>query len=590
MNTYTSHFLYKAEAFIIIALFLFLQCVSVHTKAYAADASPPRILRETEDSDYKGTLMTEDEYFRRTGMSAKFSGGKSVYLGDEDSYCNFTVAIEIPGYYILALNSCGVSEEIKIPVEIDGTILHENGEWLFFDARKEYFAESEIEKEYYFTKGEHTITLGACYAVVDYFSATLAEAMDGGKYFDTDYPLSNPNASRSAKRLFSFIQSNYGKKIISGQQTAKGYSDPVFQKIRQKTGKLPAMIGLDLKEYSSAIAQHQKDNTIGYAAEYAKMGGIVTFCWHWIAPETFLKKDENGKTDEESLWNGYRSWAVDMDLQAVMNDADSEGYKALMGDIDLIAKELQRLSDADVPVLFRPLHEASGAWFWWGNYGAEAYIELWRAMYDKLTYEYKLNNLIWVWNGQSKEWYPGDNYVDVVGEDIYSDPKDYGDRVEKFAEALKYSETPKITALTETGTLFDIDRALEDGAMWSWFLTWNWKHAIPDNYDSETILAWEDGLEYEVQTELYMWEKVYRHEKVITLSDSPFHEHTDNDSDKACDLCGDAVKGMAEEQKNPDPPWLIIVVILSVALSAFLSVSIILGVKLLKNHRRNGFK
>lgn len=56
-----------------------------------------------------------------------------------------------------------------------------------------------------------------------------------------------------------------------------------------------------------------------------------------------------------------------------MNGSDPKGYNALMSDVDEIAKQLKRLSDADVPVLFRPLHEASGGWFWWGADGSEAY-------------------------------------------------------------------------------------------------------------------------------------------------------------------------------------------------------------------------
>ena len=98
----------------------------------------------------------------------------------------------------------------------------------------------------------------------------------------------------------------------------------------------------------------------------------------------------------------------------------------------MIAKALKELQDQNIPVIFRPLHEAEGAsslngeysWFWWGNDGAEAYKELWKYLYNKLTNEYGLQNLIWEWNSYtydtSAAWYPGDEYVDLIAYDKYN--------------------------------------------------------------------------------------------------------------------------------------------------------------------------
>lgn len=86
-----------------------------------------------------------------------------------------------------------------------------------------------------------------------------------------------------------------------------------------------------------------------------------------------------------------------------------QGKALIDADIAEIAKQLNRLRDAGVPVLWRPLHEASGGWFWWGAKGPEAYKKLWYYLYDQLTNVYGCNNLIWVWNGQNPDWYPGDN-------------------------------------------------------------------------------------------------------------------------------------------------------------------------------------
>lgn len=118
-----------------------------------------------------------------------------------------------------------------------------------------------------------------------------------------------------------------------------------------------------------------------------------------------------------------------------MDGEDKEGYDLLMADIDAIAEQLLILKEAKVPVLFRPLHEASGGWFWWGASGPEAYKELYRLLYDRLTNEYGLDNLIWVWNGQDAEWYPGDEYVDIIGEDIYPGERVYQSQIASYLNA-----------------------------------------------------------------------------------------------------------------------------------------------------------
>ena len=99
-------------------------------------------------------------------------------------------------------------------------------------------------------------------------------------------------------------------------------------------------------------------------------------------------------------------------------------HEVLMADIEEIAKQLKKLKDADAPILWRPLHEAEGAWFWWGAEGPEPCKKLYRLLYDQLTNVYGIDNLIWVWTGYtyptSSEWYPGDDVVDIVGYDKYN--------------------------------------------------------------------------------------------------------------------------------------------------------------------------
>ena len=188
-----------------------------------------------------------------------------------------------------------------------------------------------------------------------------------------------------------------------------------------------------------------------------------------------------------------------------MDDPTCDGYKQILADIDYAAEQLKTLQDNDIPVLFRPLHEASGGWFWWGSDGAEPYKKLWKLMYDRMTNYHRLNNLIWVWNGQDASWYPGDEYCDIVSEDIYADAHDYSPKSSKFIDAVDYCTEKKIVTLSENGVLFDIDKAIAANTLWSWFCVWGGSYAdVTGTY-----------------TEADMWKTVYQHENAITLDELP---------------------------------------------------------------------
>ena len=179
----------------------------------------------------------------------------------------------------------------------------------------------------------------------------------------------------------------------------------------------------------------------------------------------------------------------------------------------MIAQQLTILRDNGVPVLFRPLHEASGGWFWWGAADAESYKKLYITMYEKFTKEYGLNNLIWVWNGQDARWYPGDEYVDIIGEDVYPGEHVYTSQISKYLNAAtNYSEEPKLVYMTENGCIFDPDLAIRDGAMWGMWSTWQGEfvakstaiHTLSEQYTEESMLR-----------------KAYEHEAVVTLDELP---------------------------------------------------------------------
>lgn len=140
-----------------------------------------------------------------------------------------------------------------------------------------------------------------------------------------------------------------------------------------------------------------------------------------------------------------------------------------MQDLANIAAYLKLLKEADIPVIWRPFHEAAGGWFWWGK-DAASFKAVWIAMFNYFKAE-GLDNLIWVYTAEPNdaEWYPGDAYVDIVGRDLYN--KDSAGCATEFnTVAATYGN--KLVALSECGTVGTISEQWASGAKWLWFMPW----------------------------------------------------------------------------------------------------------------------
>lgn len=304
----------------------------------------------------------------------------------------------------------------------------------------------------------------------------------------------NPLASNSTKKLMAFLAANYGKKIISGQQDLT-WDDKInmVDRVKAQTGKEPALLGFDFLNYINPQDGSNGLKQIEEAIAWSKRGGIVTFCWHWRVGNS--KEFYTGKTD-------FR----------ISMDPGSTAYKTFIKDIDAIALELKRLQDADVPVLWRPLHEAAGGWFWWGASGPELYKSLWKLMYDRMVNHHKLNNLIWVSNGQGEAWYPGDDYADIVSIDIYGGDKMYNSWKDSWVltQSFVTGDQAKMVALSENGPIPDPDNLIADQVPWSWFMTWN---------DGNKGKPEDDFFSGDKYMDMAHKKKVFNHDYVLTLDE-----------------------------------------------------------------------
>ena len=406
------------------------------------------------------------------------SGGKSVGKFENDrSYCQIKINVPSDGIYDIVIRSMGIGGSKENDIYTDGkkvgTFTSENN--IFSD-----YTVSAVS----LTKGDHNIRIITSWGWIELDKITVKTgAKISSSTYNVTSSLVNRNATANTKKLYSFLKDSYGKYVITGQQCDGGINGNEFKAIKKLTGDYPALLGLDLMDYTpSRTAFGASSSAVEKAIEFANKGGIVTLCWHWNAPTEYLYSTAN---NSDGWWGGFYTKSSKFDIAKVMNGQDAKGKKLLDRDIKEIAKQLKRLGKAGVPVIWRPLHEASGGWFWWGAQGPDAYKKLWKYLYNELTNTYGCNNLIWVYNGQSADWYPGDEYVDIVGEDIYPGNHVYDPQVSRFKQAISYGSKTKITALTENGCIFDIDSAVSINALWCWFMTWGNEFTVNGSNYSE---------------------------------------------------------------------------------------------------------
>ena len=195
-------------------------------------------------------------------------------------------------------------------------------------------------------------------------------------------------------------------------------------------------------------------------------GGLIIGGHDYTAVAVYLENNGTALDPNED----YAFYKADTEFDAT--NATVEGTwenKVFTEDLKNAAAYLKLLRDADIPVLWRPFHEAAGGWFWWGK-DAASFKSLWIAMFNYFKTE-GLDNLIWVWTteGNDADWYPGDQYVDIVGRDVYN--KETADCVSEYTSiAENYGN--KIVSLSECGTVGLISEQWASGARWSWFMPW----------------------------------------------------------------------------------------------------------------------
>lgn len=325
--------------------------------------------------------------------------------------------------------------------------------------------------------------------------------------------LVTPNPSPEAIKLYQYLRENYGEKTISGTMSNVAWNTNEAEWVYQHTGKYPALTCYDYIHLSWSPANWIDYGDITPVKSWWDAGGIVAAGWHWIVPASETNHELNNMTYEPGKTTFRAKNAV------VEGTWENEVMKA---DLEKIAAYLTLLKDANIPLLWRPLHEAAGniyeysggtAWFWWGYDGAEVFKQLWIYMFDYFQSQ-GLNNLIWVWTTQTKDdaFYPGDQYVDIVGRDIYN--SNVSNSIKQY-ETISEKYAHKIVTLSECGNVGSIADQWDGGGYWSWFMPW-YDYARTNDPASEAFQAEEHE-----HAAISWWKSAFESDKVITRDQLP---------------------------------------------------------------------
>ncbi len=328
-------------------------------------------------------------------------------------------------------------------------------------------------------------------------------------------PMETPK-DRLVAQLFDVVKSG---KILYGHQDDLVYghawkvedvkNDPLERSdVKAVTGAFPAIVGFDL----GGIEMGWEANLDGVsfdlmrraAVTHAARGGVVTFSWHPRNPLT-----------------GGDAWDVSSDQVVASILEGGEKHDLFLQWLGRAADFLETLKDADgqpVAVLFRPWHEHTGSWFWWGENlcSEQQYKDLFRMTYGYLTGTRGLTNLVWVYSPGSgitpqryMSRYPGDEFVDMLGSDDYQSVgggQSLADAEAGYIAGMKESltfmnalaqEHEKLMCLSETGF-----EGIPDPSWWTstllpaiqdfpiaYVLTWRNAHDKPGHF----YAAWPES-------------------------------------------------------------------------------------------------
>ena len=269
--------------------------------------------------------------------------------------------------------------------------------------------------------------------------------------------LVDPEATAETRALYANLQRIAPDHVLFGHQDDLAYGvewvgEPGRSDVKETAGDYPAVYGWELGDLE--LGNDANLDGVGFQnmqrwiREGHARGGVITLAWHMANPVS-----------------GGNTWDTTPAVHAVLPGGEKhDTFRSWLDTFAAFVGELRDASGRPIPVLFRPYHEHTGSWFWWGRdlSTVEDYTSLWRFTVEYLRDEKGLHNLLYVYSPdvfqteeQYLERYPGDAYVDVLGSDDYQalrSDSTVADMTRRLGMVVRMADARgKIAALTETG-------------------------------------------------------------------------------------------------------------------------------------------
>ena len=323
------------------------------------------------------------------------------------------------------------------------------------------------------------VTFGQLDASEDYVQITedvqTAGDQAGLNNMAKEVKLVDSNATASAKALAAYLTG-----LRADDKVLFGHQNSTFRSVRDNgntsdikdiTGSEAGLFGIDTLALAGTECASENPLAASIAASKKAYegGSIISLSCHMpnftntkITPTGNAKHPYDFSKCDFSESKDLTPCA-DYILEGGEYNAQYNAY------LDIIADYALKLQEANVPILFRPFHENSGGWFWWGtSTSADSYRAIWRYMVNYLQAK-GVHNLLYVYSPNGPidnesdylSRYPGDAYVDVLGFDYYDDYADaskytgdtYFDALAKSCDVVAglADKKAKIPAIAETG-------------------------------------------------------------------------------------------------------------------------------------------
>lgn len=275
-------------------------------------------------------------------------------------------------------------------------------------------------------------------------------------------------ATRETVNLFRSLYDLQNKGVMYGHQDDLMYGStwwyvPERSDTKDFTGDYPAVAGFELGHLELGNERSLDSVSFVQIAEqvraHYKRGGVITISWHPDNPLTMQDPAAKSSRQGGTAWDVSSKEVVASILPGGANHGLFNNW------LERLAVFFIGLKDDDgtpIPFIFRPYHEHSGSFFWWGTdiCTDKQYSDLWRYTVSYLRDKKKIHNILYAYNTdrvtsmeQYMRGYPGDDIIDMLSLDMYDRGEKFGGELDNAlafvtTEALKRN---KLTALSETG-------------------------------------------------------------------------------------------------------------------------------------------